>query len=277
MNAKLGSYDLHCHSTCSDGTKTPLELLDLAKAVGLGGISITDHDTTAAYTEEVFAYAKKIGVDVIPGVEFSTMYESRSKRESVHILGYGLDVHHPGVVALQQEHENRRKSRFAEMVEMLAKGGYDVSDIDFHLDKAGTIGRPHLAEALIQKGYARDMNDAFKRFLGDRAPFFVPSQMPSIEETIATIKIAGGKAILAHPILLKGRKLLRHLLASYGFDGMECYYGNFAFNRIQYLLDLCQQKNLLVTGGSDYHGEHRVFVSLGSSFLPKELDGRLLS
>ncbi len=268
---------MHIHSTFSDGTKTPFELLDMAKEIGLSGISITDHDTTLAYSEEVFAYAKEIGIDLIPGVEFSTMYESREKRESVHILGYGMDVSHPKIIALQEEHLERRKNRFVEMLDKLAKGGYDLSDCSFDLEKMGSIGRPHIALALIEKGYARDMTEAFKKFLGDRAPFFVPSKMPSIEETIATIKIAGGKVILAHPILIKGRKLLRKLISTYSFDGMECFYGNFARDKIEYLLKMCEDKNLLISGGSDYHGEHRTFVSLGSSFLTEEGVRRLLS
>lgn len=277
MNAKLGLYDLHCHSTFSDGTKTPFELLDLAKEANLKGISITDHDTTSAYTTEVFDYAKKIGIELIPGVEFSTMYESRDKRESVHILGYGMDIAHPKILQLQEEHLKRRKKRFEEMLDKLAKGGYGLSDVVFDLDKAGTIGRPHVALALIEKGYAEDMKDAFKKFLGDKAPFFVPSSMPSIEETISTIKVAGGKVIMAHPILIKGRALLRKLISTYSFDGMECFYGNFARDKIEYLLKMCEEKNLLITGGSDYHGEHRTFVTLGSSFADEGRVRRLLS
>ena len=114
------------------------------------------------------------------------------------------------------------------------------------------------------------MRDAFKRFLGERAPYFVNSQMPSIEETIAVIKKAGGKVILAHPILIKGQKILRKILDLYHFDGIECYYGNFRLSEIEHLLKMAEDRNILKTGGSDYHGEHRAFVSMGSSFTTED-------
>jgi predicted metal-dependent phosphoesterase TrpH len=268
---------MHCHSTYSDGSLSPIELLDMAKEVGLHGISITDHDTVAAYSEKTFAHAKKIGVDLIAGVEFSTVYKKREGSESIHILGYGIDIHHPKIKTLQNLHELRRNERFQLMIDKLKAGGFDLTDVNFDKEKKGSIGRPHIALALIEKGYATDMKMAFKKFLGDKAPYFVPSNMPSIEETIATIKIAGGKAIIAHPILVKGRKILRKIMSSYQFDGMECFYGNFPRDRIEFLLKMCEQKNLLITGGSDFHGEHRTFVTLGSSFMTKEALGRLLS
>lgn len=274
---KLESYDMHCHSTCSDGSLSPIELLDMAKEVGLSGISITDHDTVAAYTDETFAHAKKIGIELIPGVEFSTVYKKREGSESIHILGYDIDIHHTKIKNLQKLHEQRRKERFDQMLEKLKAGGFDLTEVNFDVEKKGSIGRPHVALALIEKGYATDMKMAFKKFLGDKAPYFVPSNMPSIEETIAAIKIAGGKAIIAHPILVKGRKILRKIIASYQFDGMECYYGNFPRDRIEFLLKMCDQNNMLITGGSDFHGEHRTFVTLGSSFITKEALGRLLS
>ncbi|MCH9616762.1 MAG: 5'-3' exoribonuclease [Chlamydiia bacterium] len=268
---------MHCHSTCSDGSLSPIELLNLAKESGLHGISITDHDTVAAYTQKTFDHAKKIGVDLIPGVEFSTVYNKREGSESVHILGYGIDIHHEKIKHLQKLHEQRRKERFEQILSKLKAGGFDLTDGNFDKEKRGSVGRPHIALALIEKGYAADMKMAFRKFLGDRAPYFVPSNMPSIEETIATIKIAGGKAILAHPILIKGRKILRKIMSSYQFDGMECYYGNFPRDRIEFLLKMCEHKNLLITGGSDFHGEHRTFVTLGSSFMTKQALGSLLS
>lgn len=272
---KLGSYDLHCHSTCSDGTKTPKELIDMAKEIGLGGLSITDHDTVAAYTKDVTDYAKDKGIDLIPGVEFSTEYKKRDCVEVIHILAYGLDVTNEKLKAFCKLHEERRKERFQKILEKLKAGGYDLSDVEF--DMKGSFGRPHIAIALIAKGHAKDMGDAFKRFLGNRSPYYVKTKVPTIEETILVIKIAGGKAILAHPILIKGRKVLRKVISTYSFDGMECYYGNFVRDRVEYLLKMCEERNLIITGGSDYHGEHRTFVSLGSSFLKAEEVRRLIS
>ncbi len=266
MHSKFGSFDLHTHSTFSDGTKTPFELIDMCKAEGMKGFSITDHDTVSAYSEEVFAYAKKVDVELISGVEFSTAYEKIDDFESIHILGYNVDVKNETLLSFCKHHKERRHFRIKKILLKLKTAGFNLSvDEVFFLGKE-SVGRPHIALCLIEKGYAKDMKDAFKKFLGERAPYFVQSDMPSIEETIAVIKKAGGKVILAHPVLIKGQKILRKILDLYSFDGMECYYGNFKLSEIEYLLKMADERNLLKTGGSDYHGEHRVFVSMGSSF-----------
>ena len=266
MISKLGSFDLHTHSTFSDGTKTPFELIEMCKAQCLKGFSITDHDTVSAYSDDVFAYANKVGVELISGVEFSTAYEKKDLFESVHILGYGIDVKSNPLIKFCNEHKLRRHLRVREMINKLQACGFSLQvDEVFFLGKE-SVGRPHIALSLIEKGYATDMKDAFRRFLGEKAPYYVKSVMPSIDETIAVIRRAGGKVVLAHPILIKGQKVLRKLLDTYRFDGLECYYGNFKLSEIEYLLKMADQRNLLKTGGSDYHGEHRVFVSMGSSF-----------
>ncbi len=184
---RSGSYDLHCHSTCSDGTKTPFELIDLAKKQGLKGLAITDHDTVAAYTDEVFVYAKKQGIDLITGLECSSFYEKRDDTESVHILGLGIDPYHEKIIEFCLKHKERRKQRLIKIVQNLKKAGYEIDDTFLYEQKEGTIGRPHIAQQLIEKGYVSDMGEAFKKFLGDKAPFFVKTTLPSIEETIAAI------------------------------------------------------------------------------------------
>ena len=267
---KSGSFDLHTHSTYSDGTKTPFELIDMCKAEGMMGFSITDHDTVSAYSKQVFDYAEKIGVELISGVEFSTLYEKKDDSESIHILGYGIDVKNENLLSFCTLHKKRRHSRVKEILVKLNDAGFNLSiDEVFSLGKE-SVGRPHIALCLIEKGYAKDMKDAFKRFLGEKAPYFVKSEMPSIEDTITVIKNAGGKVVLAHPILIKGHKVLRKILDIYTFDGMECFYGNFKLSDIEYLIKMADNRNLLITGGSDYHGEHRVFVTMGSSFTTED-------
>jgi predicted metal-dependent phosphoesterase TrpH len=270
LSAKLESFDLHIHSTFSDGTKTPFELIDMTKAVGLKGLSITDHDTVSAYSDEVFAYAKQVGVELISGVEFSTEYQKRDGFESIHILGYNINTHHPKIQEFCLLHKERRSLRVKEMVKKLQSGGFDISEERVLSLGKESVGRPHIALSLIEKGYVVDMKEAFKKLLGEKAPYFVKSVMPTIEETIAVIKISGGKAVLAHPILIKNQKTLKKLLQLYNFNGMECYYGNFQLSDVSYLLKIAEERNLIKTGGSDYHGEHRNFVSIGSSFTTKD-------
>lgn len=267
---KLELYDLHCHSTCSDGSNSPIQLIDIAKEKNLQGIAITDHDTVAAYTDSLFEYASLSKVDLITGVEFSTKYDKQDGYESIHILGYNIDCKNKKLMDFCTQHKQRRIHRFNQIVEKLELSGYNIKEELKDVKRNPSIGRPHIAKVLIKKGYVDSMEMAFKKFIGDKAPFFIPSDLPSIEETIAVIKIAGGKAILAHPILIKGRKVLRRLLSIYQFDGMECFYGNFSRNKIQYLIDICNDRNILITGGSDYHGDHKKFVTLGSSFTTQE-------
>ncbi len=238
----------------------------MCKNQGLKGFSITDHDTVSAYSDDVFAYANQLEVELISGVEFSTAYEKKDLFESVHILGYGIDVKNDQLIKFCNKHRLRRHVRIKEMINKLQASGFSLLAEEVFILGKESVGRPHIALCLIEKGYATDMKDAFKRFLGEKAPYYVKSVMPSIDETIAVIRKAGGKVVLAHPILIKGQKVLRKLLDTYRFDGLECYYGNFKLSEIEYLLKMADQRNLKKTGGSDYHGEHRVFVSMGSSF-----------
>ncbi len=274
---RLGSFDLHCHSNCSDGEKTPNELIDMAKQIGLKGLSITDHDTVAAYTNEVLDYAKKMGVELITGVEFSTKYEKNDGVESIHILGYGVDIDNPKLLNFCNTHTERRMDRLHKMVQKLSFAGIDLKDFSIPKDKLGSVGRPHIALRMIELGYVKDMEEAFKKFIGEKAPYYVKSTLPTIQETLDVIKNAGGKSSLAHPILIKGKKVLKNILSTYDFDALECFYGNFQRDRIERLLKLAEEKNLLVTGGSDYHGERRAYVSLGCSFITEERVRALLS
>ena len=275
---KLELYDLHCHSTCSDGVYTPYELIDKAIELGLSGIAITDHDNIDAYTKEFIGYAKDRSINLINGIEFSSIYEGvGGNKQPIHILGYNFDLNDRGILDLCILHKQRRRERFKKIITKLENGGVDISGIDAAYEDKDVIGRPHIAEFLVKKGFCKDIKEAFNKFIGDRAPYFVSSLVPSIEKTIDIIRQAKGKAIIAHPILIKGKRTLRRILDRYDFDGMECYYGNFQRDRIDYLLKICDEKELLVTGGSDYHGLKGSYVNLGSSFVTKERVKELLS
>ena len=214
-------YDLHSHSTVSDGSCTPKELIDLAEKAELAGISITDHDTIDAYTDDLLSYAKEKNIELIPGVEFSSCYQDTG----IHLLGYCFDLQNQAIREFCIRHKDRRKERNHLILELLRKEGMELSENDLR-DAGGVVGRPHIANAMIKKGYVATFQDAFRLFIGDGKPCFAPGNRFSLDETIGVIHAAGGKAVLAHPILLKKRSLIKKLL-ELPFDGVECFYANF--------------------------------------------------
>lgn len=274
---RSGSYDLHCHSTLSDGKKTPYELINLAKEGSLKGLSITDHDTLSCYCKDLFAYAEKREIELITGVEFSSFDKLGRKETPIHILGYDIDINNYEILEFCKMHQSRREKRFYKIIEKLEEAGYNIDKSLLKMEEKSSMGRPHIANALIKMGYAQNMNEAFKFFLSESAPYYVRSDLPTIAQTIAIIKKAKGKAVLAHPILIKSREILNKILKEHDFDGLECYYGNFHRSKIQYLLDIAKRKNLSITGGSDFHGIGRDYIYLGVSFISESLVKELLS
>jgi len=252
--------DLHCHSTCSDGTLSPNELVVLAKETGLSGLCITDHDTIESYPE-VFKKAEEIGIEMIPGIEFSTVLLG----ESVHILGYSFAIDHDEIRNLCLQHVDRRRNRNEEILELLKKNGMPI-----HLDLEGKPkGRPHIAQAMVEAGYIDSVAQAFKKWIGDQKPCYSKGTSISTEETIRVIHEAGGIAVIAHPHLLRHNWIIPRLL-ELDFDGIECYYARLGMNRHQRWLDIAKEKGLLVTGGSDFHGAIKPNIPLGCSWVNEE-------
>lgn len=258
--------DLHCHTTCSDGSMTPEELVRHAHEIGLKGISITDHDTVDAYLTAP-SLAESLGIKMITGVEFSTSY----KEHSVHILGYGIDPNHSSIKALCQKHVTRRRNRSLKILEKLQKLGFDISENDLRPtpSKHEIIGRPHIAQAMLKKGYVQSLKEAFHKYLTEGKPAYVPEKSISVEETIEVIHQGGGVAVIAHPHLIKRQNIIRHL-KELNFQGIECYYGNFKMHDNQKWLNIAESKKWLITGGSDFHGIAKPAISLGSSWVGSE-------
>lgn len=251
--------DLHCHSTCSDGTATPEELIKLALASGLQALAITDHDTVEAYKTALPA-ARSAGLPLISGVEFSTMH----KKNSIHILGYAFKLDHPAIEALCTLHLKRRQDRNNEIFGKLEKLGLPL---DRELVGGSTsIGRPHIAKAMMDKGYVKSYQEAFKLYLGEDKPAFSAGEPISVPETIAAIHEAGGVAVIAHPHLITNNQIFQELLEM-PFDGIECYYANFMRDSCKRWLKIADRKKWLVTGGSDFHGTVKPNISLGSSWV----------
>lgn len=257
--------DLHCHSSCSDGSFTPIELIDHALSVGLKGLSITDHDTSAAY-QEALPYAESKGFKLISGIEFSTLH----KGESVHILGYGYKLNHRAILDLCAFHHNRRQARNSAILEKLTHAGMPVNEEELALESKEITGRPHIANVMIQKGYVDSVNEAFKKYIGEGKPCYVEGKGISTEESISAIKEAGGFAVIAHPHLIKSAALLKDLLKQ-DFDGIEVFYARFPKSQEERYLRIAQEKGWLITGGSDFHGTVKPTIPLGCSWVDESL------
>lgn len=253
--------DLHCHSCCSDGSFTPQEILELAHARGFKGLSITDHDTVAAY-KNLPEKAQALGLELISGVEFSCVL----REESVHILGYHFDLDSPSILNLCQKHAMRREERNLKILEKLAQNNMPLTYDDVKAQGGTVIGRPHIALAMIKKGYASSLQEAFRKHLGEGRPSFATGLMVTVPETIEAIHQAKGKAIIAHPHLIQSSKILNQLLEM-PFDGLEGYYANFLLKDNKRWLQLAEKKGWLVTGGSDFHGTLKPNIEYGASYV----------
>jgi 3',5'-nucleoside bisphosphate phosphatase len=240
--------ELHCHTTYSDGTLTPTELAAAAAASGVRALAITDHDTVSGW-DEAFTAADLYGIEIVPGLELSTVHNGRS----LHILGFYPDVNkirHP--LNLRLEGRFRRSQQ---MVEKLTAMGYPIE-----LPKTGSPGmapgRPHIASALVKAGYAKSSREAFDRWLGDDGPAYVHYEKFSIVEGIDLLRSSGAVPVWAHPYLFRGgvvEEVLKELVDA-GLMGVEVYHPSHSSSQIQKLKDLCIHYGLLATGGSDYHG-----------------------
>jgi len=258
--------DLHCHSTCSDGTVTPEGLIALAKEIGLSGLSITDHDSVDAY-ESAIPAARAAGIRLGSGAEFSTVDHG----VSIHVLAYDIDLKHPDLHAFCKRHIERRTHRNRQIIEKLAAHGMEIDPESLESRIAGgmPVGRPHIAEALIEKGYAKTINEAFQKWIGDGKPCFDPGFPITTDETIELIHQVGGKAFIAHPHLIRKSSHIPKLLEK-PFDGIEAYYGTFSADQEKKWLKLAEDKKLLISGGSDFHGEIKPAIRLGCSWVDQE-------
>lgn len=253
--------DLHTHTSFSDGTLSPEELIDKAIEVGLSGLAITDHDTIDAYTRAL-AYAKSRNFPLLGGVEFSTHHYG----ESFHLLAYCFRLNDPLLQALCTKHKTRRKERNRLMLERLNQMGIEIEESELLPFLEGSVGRPHIAKLLVEKGVVRSISDAFSKYIGDGKAAFVPGERMELSDTIDVVHKAGGIAILAHPHLMKRQRMLRRAL-ELPLDGLECYYARLDPSRERPFVEIAEGRNWWMTGGSDFHGENRPHTFLGSSWV----------
>jgi predicted metal-dependent phosphoesterase TrpH len=258
--------DLHLHTSASDGLYTPEMLVQQAAAAGLTTIAVTDHDTTAAIAA-ARSLCAAAGLTLVPGIEITAMEAGHD----VHVLGYFIDSAHEGLQAFLARARANRVDRVRAIADRLASCGapIDVAPLVRDAAKQGgtSIGRPQVARALIAAGHARDMNDAFDRWLGRGRPGFIPRAGEPPEHVIRAIHEAGGLASLAHPALAQMDDRIPSLAAA-GLDALEVYHSDHDEAARDRYVALASQLGLLVTGGSDYHGDPAHGLAPGSVTLP---------
>lgn len=253
----LIDYDLHIHSVYSDGVLEPEEIFKTAKQNGLKGLSITDHDTTKGLKlcEQL---GIKYGLDFIPGIELSTEYNNME----IHVLGYCIDYNNEELTKILESIRIERISRMEKMLLKLKDLGYEISLMDIYNESeqditGSSLGRPHLARALIRKGYFKNINEVFNTLLGDGKPAFVDRFKLNTIEGINLIKRFNGIPVLAHGGLIKvDEKQLENLVkefSNHGLMGLEIYHSEHREFMAYYLTKLANKYKLLVSGGSDFH------------------------
>lgn len=261
-------YDLHLHTTASDGRLDPAALVGLARARGLEIIAITDHDSVGGVGEALEAAGREPGLTVIPGVEINTDLASGE----LHILGYFIDYLDADLgLALQRIRESR-VGRAQKMVERLGELGMPVEWARVQeLAHGESICRPHIAQALLEKGFIASEREAFDKYIGRNGPAYVEREKIQPSEAVRIIKSAGGLPVLAHPAGIKDLSSLIIDLKDAGLVGLEAYYGEYDSNTVKRMVRLAEENGLLTTGGSDYHhfGDGREVV-FGSVDIPPD-------
>ncbi len=257
--------DLHCHSTHSDGTSTPTELIERAHQLGLAGLSLTDHDTVAGL-DEAATVADRLDMEFLPGIEIS----AGCGDGEVHILGYGFDPLHRALATGLEQQRRAREDRIPRIVEKLRELGIEIETEEvMAVAGSGAPGRPHVAHVLVEKGVCRSVQQVFERYLHDKGPANVPKEMLSAKAAIELLHGAGGLAVLAHPLakpVLRtgGLNALVSELTRDGIDGLEVQHPSHTPKDSKRVGKLGRKYELLLTGGSDYHGGNSPGVELGS-------------
>ena len=260
--------ELHTHTTRSDGSLTPTELVNFAVEKGVKAIAITDHDTMAAW-EEATEAASDCDLEIVPGLELSTVYNGRS----MHILGFYPDAQK--LKAPLQERVEGRKRRAQKMADKLAELGYPIELPD--MAESMAPGRPHIASALKKAGHVNSHNEAFARFLKDDGPAYVPYEKFTAQQRIELLLSCGAVPVWAHPYIFRGGtvEVVLPMLVEAGLMGIEVYHPTHSVSQVRKLEEYCETYDLLMPGGSDYHGPKKEknpdFKDLNALALPLSL------
>lgn len=252
----MDKIDLHTHTTASDGIYSPADLVDLAIDNGVTAMAVTDHDTVDGIGEALERAAQR-GFRLIPGIEFSIDF----KGGSFHLVGLNIDHRNGALLDVTRDLKKRRSTRIARIVEDLAGRGIGITEDDVIAESDGeSLGRPHVARALIAKGYGRDMEDIFAHYLVPGKPGYVKKEKIQLAEAIRLIRGAGGIAIIAHPKSLNFERFSRFVpmleeFVLQGVAGLEAYAAMHDESHVEQFLELAGKYDLVVSGGSDFHGD----------------------
>lgn len=266
------TIDLHMHTTASDGEHSPQDLIDLAHAAGLTTIAITDHDTTDGIRPAIAA-AEKYNITVIPGIEFSAETD-----EDVHMLGYFIDIDHTEFQERLKVLRENRLHRGKAMITKLNSLGVDITFEQVQrIAGDAPIVRPHVGRAIVEAGYAESVQDAFDRYIDNHAPGYVSRIKLSPEEAIDLIHLVGGKAVMAHPGLVKSYETVLPRLIEHGLDGVELNHPKNPAQVRERVRKIGEAHGLIFTGGSDFHHRNRAdgSIALGSESPPPGMLERL--
>ena len=257
--------DLHVHSDCSDGTFTPEELVSLAKGQGLSCFALTDHDTVKGFSAALAA-GKREGIEVLPGIEFSTEYHGKD----IHIVGIEFDYESPYFLSEIRRFQDSRKVRNQKMIDKLrTDGGIDISWETMEAAFGEAVWtRAHFARYLLDHGYVKEMAEAFSRYIGDTCPYFVPREKVTPGQAVRLIRKTGGIPILAHPLQYhlpdEELKNLVLQLKQDGLIGIEALYSTHSPMDESYVRRLARTQGLCISGGSDFHGSNKPAIFLGT-------------
>ncbi len=270
------SVDLHTHSNCSDGSDRPETLVEAAHRAGITTLALTDHDTVSGVADAARAAARR-GMRFIAGVELALRHGTRQ----VHLLGLGFELGTGSRLAeLLDRILERRVERNLAMIERMRRHGLAIDYADVQAEAGGaSVGRPHMAAALVKRGVATSTADAFRRLLGSGRPFHVPRRAVQLREAVDALRASGGHGVLAHPEGGTAEELatLLHAVSAAGVTGVEAYHPSLSPERSSFVRTLAGRLGLFVTGGSDYHGAHSPGRALGfwrtGEPIPREVAG----
>ena len=265
--------DLHMHTTASDGRLSPSHLIDLAATRDLNIIAVTDHDTTEGLAEAYQRKERYPQLTIIPGIELSTDIPG----SEVHVLGYFIDAGNPEFQEMLTEFRATRVDRGLMMVQKLRELGVMIEWERVQELAQGAVGRPHVAQAMLEAGYIGSINEAFDRYIGRNGPAYAERAKLTPAEAVTTIRRVGGVAVLAHPrdVLANLDPILDEMCAA-GLTGMEVYYNGYAGDLADYLSTVCRDRSLIPCGGSDFHGiDGKSEAGLGRVDVPMSTAERL--
>ena len=259
-----GGVDLHTHTTASDGTYAPRDLVAEAASRGVRVLAVTDHDSTEGLAEAIDEAERRKPLEIVPGIEINCDVEGAE----IHVLGYLMDWQAEWFQDFCREQRRERRARIHRMVERLAAIGMPLdADEVFAIVKEGSAGRPHVAQVMVAHGYVKTVREAFDKYLGSGKPGHVPRKKVTPEDAVRIIRKAGGVPVFAHPGLADRDELIPGLIAA-GLMGIECYYTEHSAAQRASYLQICKDHDLVATGGSDFHGPKVRAATLGSPSVP---------